>query len=114
MFSAGASRRNGPRPRAVCAVADDGAVLVAMAWLVAVERVPNPGAPPRWSADLQSVYVRPAHRGTGLGRRLVALLLEEAAARGLGDVTVVTNPDAEGFYRRLGFGGGVLLHRPPS
>ena len=43
------------------------AEIVGMAWVALVPRVPRPGATSRLSADIQSVFVMPEHRGRGVG-----------------------------------------------
>lgn len=53
-------------------------------------------------ALLRSLAVAPAHRGKGLGRRLVARALEEAARQGAREVYLLT-VTAQGFFERLGF-----------
>jgi len=72
---------------------------------------------------LEDLFVRPAYRGRGLGRRLMAHLAALAVARGCGrfEWTVLDwNAPAIGFYRALGAVGqddwtvqrldGVALH----
>ncbi|MEW6425329.1 MAG: arsenic resistance N-acetyltransferase ArsN2 [Bacillota bacterium] len=51
---------------------------------------------------LRSLAVAPAHRGKGLGRRLVARALEAAAGRGAREVYLLT-VTAPHFFERLGF-----------
>lgn len=54
---------------------------------------------------LEDLYVRPAHRRTGLGRALLVQLAQLACARGYGrfDWTVLDwNEDAIRFYEKLG------------
>jgi putative acetyltransferase len=61
--------------------------------------------------ELKRMYVRPAHRGGGVAKALLAFLESEAAARGCSRLmleTGVSQPEALAFYRREGF---VL--RPP-
>jgi amino-acid N-acetyltransferase len=53
-------------------------------------------------ALLRSVAVRPECRATGLGARLTAHALEQAAARGLPAVFLLTTT-AERFFPRFGF-----------
>jgi GNAT superfamily N-acetyltransferase len=54
---------------------------------------------------LEDIFVRPAHRGLGLGRELFAFLARRAAERGCGRMewsVLNWNESAIGFYRRLG------------
>jgi ribosomal protein S18 acetylase RimI-like enzyme len=54
---------------------------------------------------LLDLYVQPAHRGSGLGRGLLAALAEESCRRGLTGVeweVLDWNTPAIGFYRALG------------
>lgn len=55
---------------------------------------------------LEDVIVKEAHRGSGLGRKLVEHILAWAAANGLPRVTLLADKDnapALAFYERLGF-----------
>ncbi|MDE2407509.1 MAG: GNAT family N-acetyltransferase [Xanthomonadaceae bacterium] len=54
---------------------------------------------------LEDIYVRPQHRGCGLGKHLMAMLARIAVQRGCGrfEWSVLDwNTDAIGFYRRIG------------
>jgi GNAT superfamily N-acetyltransferase len=54
---------------------------------------------------LEDLYVRPSARGTGLGRALLATLVEIARDRGYSRVewsVLNWNVDAQGFYRSIG------------
>jgi GNAT superfamily N-acetyltransferase len=54
---------------------------------------------------LEDLYVRPAHRGAGLGRALLARLAAICAERGYGRLEWAVldwNAPSIGFYRRLG------------
>ncbi len=56
--------------------------------------------------ELKRMYVRPANRGNGRARELLAFLAREAAARGCTRLmleTGVRQPEALAFYRREGF-----------
>lgn len=58
------------------------------------------------ACEMKRVYVRPAYRGTGLGRQLLARLLDEARAAGYAEVycdTLESMDDAQRMYRRAGF-----------
>lgn len=52
--------------------------------------------------ELDLMFVADATQGTGLGARLFAHMAETARALGIDAVKIVSNPPAEGFYRRMG------------
>ncbi len=56
--------------------------------------------------EVKRMYVRPGHRGEGVGRRVLERLLDEARARGFTTVRLETGIDqveAIGLYESLGF-----------
>jgi GNAT superfamily N-acetyltransferase len=58
------------------------------------------------TCELKRLYVRPAHRGRGIGRLLVASILEEARRRGYRMMRLDTVPgmeSAQALYEQLGF-----------
>jgi GNAT superfamily N-acetyltransferase len=77
--------------------------LVGMAWLALAPRVPRPGQLTRWSGDIQSVFVLPEHRGSGIGTALVQAAIDHAGALGVGRITVKSGRKAVPVYERLGF-----------
>lgn len=66
--------------------------------LVAAGRVLSDGGDCAYLCD---VAVLPEHQGTGLGREMVARLVQ--ASRGHRKIILYAVPGKEGFYRRLGF-----------
>ncbi|WP_433893337.1 GNAT family N-acetyltransferase [Streptomyces sp. CA-111067] len=89
--------------------------IVGMAWVAVVPRVPRPGATSRLSADIQSVFVVPEHRGRGVGSALVDAASEHAARLGALRVTVHSGRKAVPVYERLGFESSrQLLQRSPG
>jgi GNAT superfamily N-acetyltransferase len=83
----------------------DGAVS-GMAWLMLGERVPSPIRPARPMGDIQSVYVVPELRNSGVGSALLTAILIEARHREMEVVTVHSARRALPFYLRCGFAGG--------
>jgi len=81
----------------------DGAV-VGMAWLAVAERVPSVDRRYRRFGDVQSVYVVPELRNSGIGAALLREVLAEARRLGLEHVTVHSSDRAVPFYERVGFG----------
>ncbi|AEV85701.1 putative N-acetyltransferase [Actinoplanes sp. SE50] len=80
-----------------------GSEIIGMAWVALLPRVPRPGATSRLSADLQSVFVMPEHRGQGIGSALVEAASEYATRLGSLRVTVQSGRKAVPVYERLGF-----------
>jgi N-acetyltransferase len=64
------------------------------------------------SAYLADVYVLPAHRGAGLGKALVAMMIEDGPGAGMR--WMLHTSDAHGLYRSFGFAppNGRYLERP--
>ena len=91
-----------PGSRLVVAEAPDGAI-VATLQLDLLPSLSRGGAP---RAQIDAVRVASAHRGAGLGGRLVTWALDEARREGCRLAQLTTDrrrPDALRFYERLGF-----------
>lgn len=76
---------------------------VGMAWLLVADRVPSPERRLRRSGDVQSVYVVPELRDSGIGAALLEVVLAEALRLDLEHVTVHSSERAVPFYQRVGF-----------
>lgn len=83
--------------------------IVGMAWMVLFERAPDFADRQRLTADIQSVYVSPAHRNHGIGRRLVDALCDAADARGVPRTLVTASARSVRLYERAGFESSPLL-----
>lgn len=86
-----------------CIVVCRNGIVVGMAWLAVLARVPTPDNMARAVGDLQSVYLVPEARSGGLGGRLITAVLDEARALGLPKVTVQSTTRAVPVYCRNGF-----------
>jgi GNAT superfamily N-acetyltransferase len=100
-----------------CTVVVRDGVVIGMAWLVSLARVPSPRGLERASGDVQCVYVEPSARNSGLGARLLEAVLARADAMGLEHVTVHSSSRAVTAYERVGFAHSLLhliRHRPDN
>jgi N-acetylglutamate synthase-like GNAT family acetyltransferase len=53
-------------------------------------------------AELEHIWVTPGSIGTGIGKELFLDAMERAAALDVRDVGITSDPNAAGFYRRMG------------
>ena len=53
-------------------------------------------------AELDHLWVSPAYIGTGVGKALFIHAVQDAAAREISDVEISSDPNAEGFYSKMG------------
>ncbi|HLN99777.1 MAG TPA: GNAT family N-acetyltransferase [Pyrinomonadaceae bacterium] len=53
-------------------------------------------------AELDHLWVAPAHMGTGVGKELFLHAMQHAAKKDVSAVEIVSDPNAEGFYRKMG------------
>ena len=104
------------RPAAAwrCWVAETPTALIGAVWLHFLEKIPNPVSEPEGHGYITNVYVRPDHRGSGVGGRLIAAALAECDRRALHSVILWPTPRSRTLYERHGFGvPRTLLERPP-
>ncbi|MEU6558861.1 GNAT family N-acetyltransferase [Nocardia nova] len=92
-----------------CLVLVDDDVVIGMAWLAIIPRVPSAQSLGRVSGDVQSVYVIPRRRDGGLGGRLIDAVVELADRLGIQRVTVHSSKRAVGAYARHGFAASPVL-----
>jgi GNAT superfamily N-acetyltransferase len=53
-------------------------------------------------AELEHMWVRPAHIGTGIGKELFLDAMERASKLNVNEVELSADPNAAGFYERMG------------
>ena len=53
-------------------------------------------------AELEHMWVRPAYIGTGIGKELFLDAMERASKMNVSEVELSADPNAEGFYQRMG------------
>ncbi|MFC9439210.1 GNAT family N-acetyltransferase [Nocardia sp. NPDC057030] len=86
-----------------CLIMVENDVVIGMAWLAIIRRVPTPSTLQRISGDLQSMYVVPARRGAGLGGQLIDAVVDLAGRLGVKHLTVHSSAKAISAYARHGF-----------
>ena len=53
-------------------------------------------------AELDHMWVSPAHLGTGVGKALFVHAMRSAKGQNLSEVEILSDPNAEGFYQKMG------------
>jgi GNAT superfamily N-acetyltransferase len=53
-------------------------------------------------AELEHMWVAPEHIGTGVGKELFIHALQTAAGDDIASIEISADPNAEGFYQRMG------------
>jgi N-acetylglutamate synthase-like GNAT family acetyltransferase len=53
-------------------------------------------------AELDHLWVAPAHIGAGVGKKLFLHAMRTAAGQGVDAVEILSDPNAAGFYRKMG------------
>jgi ribosomal protein S18 acetylase RimI-like enzyme len=86
-----------------CWVAETGTTIVGTVWLQLIDKLPNPVAEPERHGYVSSLYVRPAHRGAGLGSELLGACLQECERLELDTVVLWPTPASRSLYLRHGF-----------
>ena len=73
-------------------------VAVADAEIVGCCAIVFDGSP----AELEHMWIKPEHMGAGVGRALFLHIRERAVNLGLPELEISSDPNAEGFYQRMG------------
>jgi GNAT superfamily N-acetyltransferase len=53
-------------------------------------------------AELDHLWVAPEHIGSGVGKELFIHAMQSAARRSVSEIEILSDPNAEGFYRKMG------------
>jgi GNAT superfamily N-acetyltransferase len=69
---------------------------------VSEKELSNQDAQPGRKAELEHMWVSPDYIGTGVGKELFLDAMERAAALDVRDVELSADPNAAGFYTRMG------------
>ena len=68
-----------------------------IAGMVALAKLDDPTL-----VDLDKLFVEPAHIGSGAGRALMSVAIQEARRRGYARMAILADPNAATFYEKLG------------
>lgn len=99
----------------MAAVADEGTgALVGCMFLRSVNKVPNPGARDRAWGYVTNSYVAPAHRGQGVGTRLLEVVISGARERRHEFLMVWPSEESLSLYARSGFREVADVHGGPD
>ena len=53
-------------------------------------------------AELDHLWVAPEYIGSGVGKELFVHAMQSAARRNVSEIEILSDPNAEGFYRKMG------------
>lgn len=84
-------------------LAMDGDIPIACATLCYKTCIPTPGHPTGRRAHLMNVYTAEGYRRQGLAKQLIFALHEEAAARGVTEITLDATDEGRRLYTALGY-----------
>jgi len=94
-------------------LAFNGEEAVGVVFLHLVDKIPNPVPEPEQLGYITSLYVRPDHRGAGVGATLLDAALDECRARGLDTIVLWPSARSRSHYERRGFRSpGLVMELP--
>jgi GNAT superfamily N-acetyltransferase len=96
-------------PRRWFWIAEIGDAPVGMLNMLEFVRMPRPAQPESRWGYIANVFVLPAHRDAGIGRRLLTAAIGWAHARDYARVVLSPSPRSVPLYARLGFGPATSL-----
>lgn len=77
--------------------------IVGCGGLCLYRELPSPDNPGGLCGYLMNIYTLPAWRGQGIGGQVVAWLIAQARARGVGKLYLEASASGKSLYRQLGF-----------
>lgn len=80
-----------------------GEAIIGCGGLCLHQEMPSPDNPNGACAYLMNIYTRPQFRRRGVGRRIVAWLIQQARQRGIGKIYLETSACGQGLYQEMGF-----------
>lgn len=86
-------------------LAFDGENAVGCATICYVDVMPTYSHPTGKRAHIMNVYVRDEYRRRGIAREMMKMLLDEAKARGVTQITLDATESGRPLYKSLGFSG---------
>lgn len=84
-------------------VAERDGRIVGNVWVQIVEKIPNPGPEAELHAYLSNFFIVPRERNTGLGTRLLNVVLEHCRTRSVDTVFLWPSERSRPLYHRFGF-----------
>jgi ribosomal protein S18 acetylase RimI-like enzyme len=84
-------------------LACDGDTPIACATLCCKRCIPTPGHPTGRRAHIMNVYVAEGYRRQGIGKQLMLALHEEAASRGVTEITLDATDVGRKLYEAIGY-----------
>lgn len=99
-----------------CWLAEEAGEPLGTAWLQLIEKLPNPVAESELHGYVSSLYVRPSHRGRGVGSELLGACLAACEGLGVDAVILWPTPESRSLYLRHGFAArdDLLARRPAA
>ena len=86
-----------------CWIVEDGTHPVGMAWLMTIDKLPNPVGEPERHGYLSSLYLQPSFRGHGIGSDLLDTCLRACEAQNCDAVFLWPTARSRSLYLRHGF-----------
>ena len=84
-------------------VAERDGQIVGNVWVQIIEKIPNPGPEPELHAYVSNFFIVPHERDTGLGTRMLNVILEHCRTHSVDTVFLWPSERSRPLYDRFGF-----------